>query len=335
MKSILKRVGIGLGVLIALLLIWGGFVEPRWIDTEEHAALVPGLPAAWEGERVAVVADFQIGMWAANTGTMERITDILVRERPAAVLLAGDFIYKPGENAEDEVAKAVEILRPLGAAGIPTFAVLGNHDYSLNKRDDPKDERAATLVRRALEEIGIRVLNNEAIALGPPGSAEDAATPGAGLHFVGVGSAWAEEAQPARALQGVPGDAPRVVFMHNPDSFRQIAAGAAPFAVAGHTHGGQIRVPGTPYWSWLGIVTEGEPTTDGWIEDDYGQAGNRLYVNRGVGFSAIPIRINCRPEVTFFRLSDSATVESGSVGDEQPTFAVSSVSSSAERGFGR
>lgn len=292
----------GYGILTALLLLltWGFLVEPRLIDTEEHAALVPDLPSAWVGQKIAVVADYQVGMWGANTGTMRRITERLVEERPAAVLLAGDFVYKTANDPTEEIETVLEIVRPLSAAGIPAFAVLGNHDYSLDLRDDPKNDQLARCVREGLESVGVRVLDNEAVRV------ERTAVAGGApevLYLVGIGAEWADEARPDVALQGVPADAPRIVFMHNPNSFLKIPAGAAPLAVAAHTHGGQIRIPGTPSWSWLSIVTEGEPHADGWIaEEGFGEPGNRLYVNRGVGFSDLPVRINCMPELTYLRL---------------------------------
>lgn len=304
MKRKLKYAALVLLALVVLLLGWGFIVEPRLIDTEEHVAAIPGLPAEWAGRRIAVVADYQVGMWGANTGTMRRITDRLVRARPAAVLLAGDFVYKAGDDPADEIQTVVEIVRPLAAAGIPTFAVLGNHDYSLNKKDDRRDEQQAERVEAALEGAGIRVLHNEAVALQGSGGAGGAAAP---FFVVGIGSEWAQMARPEAALQGVPAGAPRMVFMHNPSSFSRIPAGAAPVAVAGHTHGGQVRLPGTPSWSWIDIVASGEPHVDGWIRDaDFGQPGNHLYVNRGIGFSTVAIRINCRPEITYFRLASGA-----------------------------
>lgn len=304
-----KYGGYGILTALLLLLIWGFLVEPRLIDTEEHAALVPDLPSAWVGQRIAVVADYQVGMWGANTGTMRRITERLVEERPAAVLLAGDFVYKPANDSNEEIETVLEIVRPLSAAGIPTFAVLGNHDYSLDLRDDPKNDQLARRLREALESAGVRVLDNEAVRLAR--TADAGAAPET-LYLVGLGSEWADEARPDVALQGVPAGAPRIVFMHNPNSFLKIPAGAAPLAVAAHTHGGQIRIPGTPSWSWLSIVTEGEPHADGWITDeDFGEPGNRLYVNRGVGFSDLPVRINCRPELTYLRLGRARDAGSG------------------------
>ena len=89
--------------------------------------------------------------------------------------------------------------------------------------------------------------------------------------------------------------------MHEPDSFAAFPANAAPLALAGHTHGGQIRIPFTDDWSWMSLFVNEKVRADGWISD-FGQAGNRLYVNRGIGFSSFPIRINCRPELTVFTL---------------------------------
>ncbi|MEC4806312.1 MAG: hypothetical protein SAJ12_20840 [Jaaginema sp. PMC 1079.18] len=103
----------------------------------------------------------------------------------------------------------------------------------------------------------------------------------------------------------VPQDRPRIALMHNPDSFEAFPPNTAPFAVAGHTHGGQIRLPYSPQWSWLALAKEDEVFADEWAKG-YGAAGNNLYVNRGIGFSDIPIRINCAPEITFFTLRSRA-----------------------------
>lgn len=92
--------------------------------------------------------------------------------------------------------------------------------------------------------------------------------------------------------------------MHDPASFPALPAGEAPLAVAGHTHGAQIRVPGRPAWTAARLppLRQRWPQyADGWVEG-YGEPGNRLYVNRGVGFSYVPVRLGCRPELTFFTL---------------------------------
>jgi predicted MPP superfamily phosphohydrolase len=123
---------------------------------------------------------------------------------------------------------------------------------------------------------------------------------GAALYVVGIDSHWAKRDDAAGALASVPKWAPRIVFMHNPMSFPSIAAGCAPFAVAAHTHGGDIRVPLLPHWSWLELVQGYKVPADGWASDRFGEPGNRLYVNRGIGNSTAPIRINDAPEISIF-----------------------------------
>lgn len=113
----IKYILLGLLGTFCLIIIWG-LLEPYLIDTEEELAEIPGLPAAWEGKRVALIADWQIGMWLNNTSTIRRIVEQLIEERPAMVLIAGDSIYDSGKDPSEEIDKAVEIVRSLTIAGI-------------------------------------------------------------------------------------------------------------------------------------------------------------------------------------------------------------------------
>ncbi|HEU4455672.1 MAG TPA: phosphatase PAP2 family protein [Longimicrobium sp.] len=290
-----RRAALAAGAVLGLLALYGTAVEPRLVlDVEEHAAALPGLPPEWEGRTVAVIADLQVGMWWANTGMARRAVREAVRRRPAAVLLAGDFIYHPGRDPRALAREAAEIVAPLARAGIPAFAVLGNHDWAMDRPDGSMNPLAARRVREALAAAGVRVLDNEAVALAAPGG-------GAPLYVVGIGSRWASRDRPAAALAGVPPGAARVVVMHNPDSFGAIPAGRAPLAVAGHTHGGQVALPFLEGWSWLALTQPDRVHADGWARGA-GAAGNRLYVNRGIGFSSAPVRINCAPELTLLTL---------------------------------
>lgn len=297
MKSITKKIKyflLGLLGLIGALLIYG-LCEPYFIDVEPQIAAIPNLSNAWVGQRIAVIGDWQVGMWLANTPTISGVVSRLVSFRPAAVLIIGDFIYDAGQDPSKEINKVVELVRPLPSSGIPTYAVLGNHDYAMSSKSDKPNVAQAEKLAGALLSVGVQVLENEAVTLPNRIKQEEP------LYLVGVGSRWANKDKPAVAIAQVPDGASRFVMMHHPDSFEAFPANSAPVAVAGHTHGGQVRLPFTPSWSWLSFVKGERVQGDGWIKG-YGAPGNHIYVNRGIGFSILPIRINCPPEITLFTL---------------------------------
>ncbi len=280
---------------VALALVAWGLIEPYFIDETAYAVMLTNLPADWVGRDIAVISDFQVGMWGDNLPTVRRMIDRIVRRRPEAVLILGDFIYHGGTNPTGRIETVIDLLRPLAEIELDVVAILGNHDYSVVRYVDPQVDRdRARQLTQALEELGVIVLENETVALTSPS--------GAVLHIVGIGSLMAERSKPQVALDGLPeDDAPRIVIMHNPTSFGDLPSASAPFALAGHTHGGQFRLPFTPTWTWVSFILEDEVHADGWIQD-YGAAGNRLYVNRGIGFSKFPLRFNCPPELTWFTL---------------------------------
>ena len=299
-----------------LLLVWGVGIEPRLIFTSHETAQIPRLPQPWEGQRIALIADPQVGIFLSNTDTIRRIVAQLVELRPAAVFIAGDFIYHPledepeevredfdrdefSEDALNELREVIDLLRPLQAAGIPTYAVLGNHDYGLKSVSVSPLPWLAAQVRQQLESIGVRVLQNEAVQLALPQSA--VAQPRSDLWVVGFGPHLPNRDLTRAALSQVPDDAARLVLMHNPKTFETLPAHSAPLAMAGHTHGGQVRLPWNALRRLVGHINPERSDLSGWI-DDYGQPGNRLYINRGIGFSRFPIRFNCPPEITIFTL---------------------------------
>lgn len=290
----LKNYFLGIVGAITLLGIWS-FIEPYTLNTENETATIPNLPFAWEGKQIGQLSDFQIGLRGDNRGTVRRSVAKMIEAKPVVALITGDFIYHPGEDIKPEIETVVEMVSPLVKAGIPTYAVLGNHDYGMSSKGaTPKLQEAKYLVT-ALESAGIQVLKNESVKLQLPDSDET-------LYLVGVGSLWAKRDKVELALRNVPPGSPRIVMMHNPDTFDKFPEGSAPLAIAGHTHGGQIRIPGFPQWSWLNFVQKDGVYADGWAKG-FGEGGNKLYVNPGIGMSIAPIRLFCPPELTFFTLA--------------------------------
>lgn len=188
----------------------------------------------------------------------------------------------------------------LGAARIPAYAVLGNHDYGLDDpRTAPPKEVAGDL-RQVLTFLGIKVLRNEAVKLlSPQPEAGQEPKP---LYLAGIGSRDKGVSDPGKAIAAVPDGEPRIVMMHNPHSFESLPSGSAPLAVAGHTHGAQVRIPLLPGRSWLARYEGAAAHASGWTAAKFGERANRLYVNRGIGFSGLPLRLGARPEITLFTL---------------------------------
>ena len=294
MKSKYKKILLVTGILLGLIVVWG-FIEPYTIEIVEEEAKITNLSSDLEEEQIAVIGDFQVGLWMDNVSTTGRIVEDLIEMDPAAILITGDYIYHVTSMDDQEIDNIMDALRPLQESGIPVYSVLGNHDYAMSSEDAEPNVELAEGLAEELTSMGIKVLDNQNEIL------IESEDPDESLYVVGIGSHWAENDRVEEAFLGMPEDAPRVVLMHNPDSFRSLKDNSAPLAVAGHTHGGQIRTPFSDTWSYLALVQGGEVTVDGWIQD-FGSETNNLYVNRGIGMSIVPIRMNATPEVTLFTL---------------------------------
>lgn len=258
----------------------------RQRDDETFEAQLPDLPPGWDGKKVALLTDFQVGMWMDNPGLVREAIEDAVADSVSHMLIAGDFIYRPDSA---RVREAVALMQPLIAAGIPTVAVLGNHDFSLATETSEVVTVYADYLVEELERMGVTVLENEAAPVVVDGDT---------LWIAGVGESWAERDDVMKTLAAVPEGAPRIWLMHNSEAFRDIPGEEAHLAFAGHTHGGQVRLFPGERNSWLDIVSSGEVAADGWAADSIGAPPNRIYINRGIGFSTVPVRINCRPELT-------------------------------------
>jgi uncharacterized protein len=143
------------------------------------------------------------------------------------------------------------------------------------------------------------MMDNRVVAVWAPSADSTSSGP---LYIVGIGDKWALNDSAVATLAKVPPGAPRIVFMHDPDSYARIPANQAPLAIAAHTHGMQLGIPYVSDMLWRTQFSDEGSGVAGWV-DDFGQPGNRLYINRGIGFSILPGRINAFPELTVFTLT--------------------------------
>jgi len=164
-------------------------------------------------------------------------------------------------------------------AGMGVLAIPGNHDHWASFEQ----------IERGLQRAKIDVLCNESRRFSLHGSE---------LVVVGIDDLWSRRADPARAFKGVLETDCTVVLAHNPDT----AIYAKPYRpgvmLSGHTHGGVVRLPiyGTPLKSFLRLGKQFYAGLNPY--EDF-----HIYTNRGLGTFWVRVRINCRPEVSRFRLA--------------------------------
>lgn len=212
------------------------------------------------------------------------------------VVFTGDFI-----DSRDGIAPAAEVCRRLrGRLG--TYAVLGNHDYqSYGIFHFLGDIRGKTMhgkrrtdtgeLVQALEDAGVTVLCNDSRRL---------KANGAPFWVIGVDDTYSGRMDFAAALGDVEGAGLRLLLAHSPDALEGHHPDGLDLVLAGHTHGGQICLPGV-----------GPITTRTRLRLPQGAGvmtlnGTLLHVSAGVGATGLPLRLFCPPEASLLTLAPAS-----------------------------
>ncbi len=240
---------------------------------EEHEVTSQLVDANHDGMKLAHLSDLHVYS-RFKPRRLWRIIDLVNKRQPNVVLLTGDYVCL----SQRSLRLLTEALQNLS---IPAWATLGNHDHWAG----------AQAVSAALQMAGIRVLDNVHCTLLYQG------TP---LHIIGIDDYRTGHAKTAAALSRVASGGTRIVLTHNPLVADEIAGCGIALILAGHTHGGQIRLPG---------VTTGIARRIGvkYLAGFYELGDTILYVNRGLGAS-IPLRWAAPREVAFFTLRSSGKI---------------------------
>ena len=263
-RAVLKGLlGVSLGVVTGGA-VHGFLYERHHLELTRSRFPVSGLPEALRGLRMGVLTDVHRSQ-AVSHEMVSRAVRMLMAEAPDVIVLGGDYISFADRRY---VHPAAEALAPL-AAPHGVFAVLGNHD-------DDRDMPAALAAK------GFTVLRDAHTRLTIRGEAIDFA----GIRF------WTY--RPIDIAHVLRGTGPLTFLLaHTPKRLLEAQQLAIPAVISGHTHGGQIVLPG------IGAVAAREfPVIAGLAQ----RQGTTIFVSRGVGTVYVPVRINCPPEVAVLTL---------------------------------
>ena len=275
---LLAAAGIGAAFLEAAA------VEPHILKTVRVVLPVGKTARALHGVRLAHISDLHVGGIGWKRSTIEAAIDAVNREDIDLVAITGDFLGR-GSAAHE----AVEILERL-RGDVPRFAVFGNHDHVYGLRH-------LNTIARGLSRLGIMVLNNCAEALDRPAGR---------IWVAGVDDGYSMRDDLDRVMGRLDTvRAPRILLTHYPEVADRLKPGEAQLSLAGHSHGGQIRLP-----ILAGLVHRAHARTR------YGKGlfmvnGNPLYVSSGLGMSGIPLRFLNPPEVAVISFLDRRLIPQG------------------------
>jgi predicted MPP superfamily phosphohydrolase len=250
--------------------VYGAAYERHRIGVTEADLPVSGLPPALSGLRIGFLTDVHHSSMVP-AGDVMRAVELVNAARPDLIVLGGDYVTFADRAFMAPVAELLASLRaPHGV-----FAILGNHD----------DDRA---MPAALARHHIEVLRDARTSL---------ALRGETLDLVGIRFWTRQPAEITRVLRGAA--EATLLLAHDPRRLNEAASLNVPGVLAGHTHGGQIVLPG------VGALAKRRfPVLSGLAR----RHNTSIFVSRGIGTVYVPVRINCPPEVAMVTLRTPSAI---------------------------
>lgn len=269
----------GFVLLGFILASWAFWFEPDSLAIKKVELKLENWHKEHDGLKIAILTDLHVGSPHIHLEKLSFLVAETNKENVDLVLILGDLVatkVKGGKFIEPE--PIAEKLKGLKAGKI--VAILGNHDWWYN------GER----VRKALQDVGIIVLENNSISFSKNEK---------NIWLAGLADLWTRKIDLNKALENTKDNNPILLLTHNPDIFPEIPEQVS-LTLAGHTHGGQVKLPflGRP------VVPSkyGERYAIGHVKEN----NRNLFVGSGVGTSIIPVRFCVPPEVIILTIKKSS-----------------------------
>lgn len=276
-RVVLGGLGFG-GLLGSATTAYAVGVEPLGLVVTSYRPQLPHWPSG-QSLSISVIADLHAGGPNMTVRHIRHLVDVTNALKSDLIVLLGDYVATHPFVTERVPHRiwAAEFSRLKAALGV--WAVLGNHDWTVG----------VDHVRRALADVAIPVLENHAVRLGTSGRRFWLAGLGDQIGHANHGDVDGSDDLPG-TLAAIDTDDPVILLAHEPDVFPAVPDRVS-LTLAGHTHGGQIRVP--LVWESFLPSVYGARFAYGHIVED----GRHMIVSGGLGTSKVPVRLGVPPEI--------------------------------------
>lgn len=258
-------------------------------DITEYLIKTEKITNTVSGFKFLLISDLHSNDYGIN---LHEVIDVIKRENPDAILLAGDIINR---KISDNVITIIKFISAI-ARRYKIFYALGNHEYKIKMNQEDYGNFYQEY-KNVLIDAGVTFLEDETVVL----SKNNDKISISGLE---IDSAFYSKLPPVmgdglvdKHLGNLETDMFKLLIAHNPDYFEQYAGWGADLVVSGHMHGGTVRIP--KLGGVMGTNLEILPKYDA---GGYRIGNSRMIVSRGLGAHTIPIRINNRPEMVVVKI---------------------------------
>lgn len=300
-RKIIASVLIVLVAIADFTTIWASFIEPRIIVVRQEEIhlkndkansrvdmIEGGQKQKNQSVTIALFSDVHVGRFKKED-FVKKISKKIKEISPDLVLIAGDNILGPIKNAPKRDNSKILLAFSDMAYEFPTYAVMGNHEYNVSKRFGYKyfyDQ--SENVKNSFEQIGVKVLNNDNVLVDIRGQK---------FWLLGVDSVLALKDNLSNALKNTNDRYPKILLAHNPDIMLNKLSQKIDLVLAGHTHGGQMRLP------FIGPIID-MPI---YISQKYDRGLFRfkdtlLFITSGIGESLSRVRLFVPPEIVVLKI---------------------------------
>lgn len=251
----------------SLMFPWG-YNNFRSIVLEQEEWVFPELPAAFDGFRVLQLSDLHLDL---DPGFWEKIVQKIEGLDYDLVVITGDFRNSTKDNSTPAMQETLELLKALEP---PMYGILGNHDF------------IETLPE--LESMGLPMLLNESVPIEKDGEK---------IWLCGVDDAHFYKTDNLAGVIGpIPADEFTTLLCHSPERYSEAACLGYNWMLSGHTHGGQICLPGGK------VLVRVCDVPDRFFKGRWKELGLQGYTSRGTGSFGVRVRFFCPPEITLHTL---------------------------------